>query len=82
MTLPTTGRPRRRRHRGVTLARVIDRGRTHAVCNAAAAARARCSGWSCADVDDVVGVDVVVVVVDAAVTATDCIVRQVDTRWR
>ena len=80
MTLPTTAR-RHRRRRGVTLARVIDRGRTRAVCNAVAAAvRVRCSEWSCADV--VVGVDVVGVVVDAAVTATDCIVRQVDTRWR
>ena len=78
-----TARHRRRRsRRGVTLARAIDRGLTHAVCNVAeaAAVRVRCSEWSCADV--VVGVDVVGVVVDAAVTATDCIVRQVDTRWR
>ena len=74
MTLPSTARRRRRRSRGVTLARAIDRGRTRAVCNVEAAVRARCSGWSCAD--DVVGVDVDVVgvVVDVAVTATDCVV--------
>ena len=82
MTLPSTARRRRRRSRGVTLARAIDRGRTRAVCNVEAAVRARCSGWSCADVDVDVVVGVVGVVVDAAVTVTDCIVRHADTRWR
>ena len=79
-----TARHRRRRsRRGVTLARAIDRGLTHAVCNVAeaAAVRVRCSEWSCADVDVVVDVDVGVVA-DAAVTATDCVVRHADTRWR